>query len=258
MENFMPKLSRLNSTLALTALTLGAALLAPAQAQTAAPAATPDHTFSFNLGLATDYRYRGISQSRLEPAISGGADYSHKSGFYLGTWASSIKWIKDLGGSADVELDLYGGYKSEIAKDLSYDVGVLSYVYPSNNLNPSANTTEIYGALTFGVATLKYSHSVTNLFGFVDSKNSGYVDLSATFDLGNGWSVVPHAGYQKVQNFSAASYTDYSVAVSKDLGNGFSATLMAVGTNADKAIYVTPAGKFTGRSGLVLSGKYSF
>ena len=60
------------------------------------------------------------------------------------------------------------------------------------------NTTELYGALTFGPATLKYSHAVTNLFGFSDSKNSYYLDLSAGFDLGGGLMLTPHIGYQKV------------------------------------------------------------
>ena len=78
-------------------------------AQTKAP--EPDYTLSFNVGAVTDYRYRGISQSRLKPALQGGADFAHKSGFYVGTWASTIKWIKDAGGDAPAELDLYGGYK---------------------------------------------------------------------------------------------------------------------------------------------------
>jgi uncharacterized protein (TIGR02001 family) len=265
------KISPLNKLLA--SVTFAAAGFAPlaAQAQTAAPAAAPAPAspFSFNVGLTSDYRYRGISQSRLEPAINGGADYAHSSGFYLGAWASSIKWIKDAGtiagadsGNTALELDLYGGYKGEIMKDLTYDVGVLAYIYPGNKLADlgaaNANTTEVYGAITYSVATLKYSHAVTNLFGFPNSKNSGYVDLSATFDLGSGWSLVPHVGYQKVQNLSAASYTDYSLSVSKDFGSGLSATLAAIGTNADKTGYVTPDGKFTGRNALVLSGKYAF
>jgi uncharacterized protein (TIGR02001 family) len=267
-------LKRIHNIVALAAFALTGLA---AQAQTAtpvpapAPAAAPENSLGFNVGLATDYRYRGISQSRLEPALSGGIDFSHTSGFYVGAWASTIKWIKDAGtinavdaGSTGLELDLYGGYKGEIVKDLSYDVGVLAYVYPGNSYanvpaSANANTTEIYGALTYSVATLKYSHSVTNLFGYGDSKNSGYLDLSATFDLGNGWSIVPHVGRQNVKGVNSSySYTDYSLSVSKDFGKGFSATLAAVGTDADKALYVTPAGKFTGRNGVVLSGKYSF
>jgi uncharacterized protein (TIGR02001 family) len=224
-------------------------------AQTKAP--EPDYTLSFNASVTTDYRYRGISQSRLKPALQGGADYAHKSGVYLGVWGSSIKWIKDAGGDAPVELDLYGGYKGA-AGDLGYDVGVLRYQYAGHDLLVSPNTTEVYGALTYGPATLKYSHAVTNLFGFSDSKNSYYVDLSATFDLGGGWSVVPHVGYQKVKNSDAFSYTDYSVTLGKDLGNGLSASAAVVGTDADESLYVTPSGKFTGKNAVVLGLKYSF
>jgi uncharacterized protein (TIGR02001 family) len=62
------------------------------------------------------YRYRGISQTRLKPALQGGVDYTAGS-FYVGAWVSTIQWIKDGGGKADVEIDIYGGYKFELAKD---------------------------------------------------------------------------------------------------------------------------------------------
>ncbi|HEX9719687.1 MAG TPA: TorF family putative porin [Ramlibacter sp.] len=231
------------------------ALSGAAFAQTKAP--EPDYTLSYNVGVVSDYRYRGISQSRLRPALQGGADFAHKSGFYLGAWASTIKWIRDAGGDARVEVDLYGGYKGT-AGAFGYDVGVLRYQYPDHSLAVSPNTTEIYGAGSFGPATLKYSHAVTNLFGFSDSKNSYYLDASAGFDLGSGWSVTPHIGYQKVKNNSDFSYTDYAVTVGKDFGNGLSASAAVVATDADDALYVTPAGKFTGKTGLVVGVKYSF
>ncbi len=236
----------------LIALALGS-VSGLAQAQ----AAAPESTLSFNAGVVSDYRYRGISQSRLKPAVQGGVDYADKSGFYVGAWASSIKWIKDAGGDASTELDLYGGYKGAVG-DVAYDVGFLRYEYPSNKLAVSANTNEIYGAVTMGPATLKYSHAVSNLFGFADSKNSYYVDLSATLDLGEGFSLVPHVGYQSVKNNSAFSYTDYALTLGKDLGNGLSVTAAVVGTDADKALYITPAGKFTGKTGVVVGLKYAF
>ena len=220
-------------------LIASAALLASVAslAQTKAP--EPDYTLAYNLGATTDYRYRGISQTRLKPTVQGGIDFSHKSGVYLGAWGSGIKWIKDGGGDASVELDLYGGYKATVGA-IGYDLGVLTYQYPSNKLNPSANTTELYGAATLGPATLKYSHSVSNLFGFANSKNSGYLDLSASFDLGDGWSLAPHVGRQRVAHNSLYSYTDYSLAVNKDIdGLVLSATL--VGTDADQAAYTTSA-----------------
>jgi uncharacterized protein (TIGR02001 family) len=249
-------------------------VIAGALALTALPTVSfaEGSALTFNAAVTSDYRYRGISQSRLKPAVSAGVDYAIPGGFYVGAWASSIKWIKDTGeifgvgtGNSKVEVDLYGGYKGEISKDFTYDVGVLTYVYPSNklgNLSPvfkNANTTEIYGGLTFGPATLKYSHAVTNLFGNPDSKNSGYVDLSATFDV-SGFSLTPHVGYQKVKGpyDDAASYTDYSLTVSKEVVKGLTLSLAVVGTDADKNWYVTPKGKFLGKTSGVLGLKYNF
>lgn len=242
------------SALILSTLLVGTATIA----QTKAP--EPDYTLSYNVGVVTDYRYRGLSQSHLKPALQGGADFAHKSGVYLGAWASTIHWIKDAGGSGNVELDLYGGYKGTVG-DLGYDVGVLAYQYPSNKLAVSANTTELYGALTFGPVTAKYSHSVTNLFGFADSKNSSYLEAAASFDLGNGYSVTPHIGYQKVKGAGNGvfSYSDLSVAMAKDFGNGLVASATLVATDADKTLYITPGdAKFTGKTGLVLGLKYNF
>ena len=226
---------------------------------------------TFNIGAVTDYRYRGISQSGLKPALQGGADYSNPNGLYLGTWLSTIKWIKDGGtankvdtGGTNVEWDLYGGYKGEFTKELTYDVGGLYYLYPSNKYGnikgaANANTFEIYGALTYGVITAKYSHALTNTFGNGNSKNSGYFDLSATFDLGSGFSLVPHVGHQSIKNSNpSAAYTDYSLTLGKDFGNGFSLSAAAVGTDADKKVYATPDNKFTGKSALVVGAKYSF
>ncbi len=226
-------------------------------AQTKAP--EPDYTLAFNVGATTDYRFRGISQSRLDPALFGGVDFAHKSGFYLGVWASSIKWIKDAGGNADAEIDIYGGYKGS-AGDIGYDVGLLRYQYPSHNLAISPNTTEVYGALTFGPVTAKYSHALTNTFGFANSKNSGYLDLSATFDLGSGFSIVPHIGHQRIAGTGNGifSYSDYALTLNYDFGNGLVASAAAIGTDARKTSYFTPAGKGTGRDGLVLGLKYNF
>ena len=228
---------------------------------------------SFNVGAVSDYRFRGISQTRLKPALQGGLDFS-SGGFYLGAWASNVKWIKDWEGDAGIELDLYGGYKGQIIKDtLSYDVGLLQYLYPNASTATwdasfkSPDTTEIYGALTYGPATLKLSYALTNLFGNYDfatpndSKGSYYLDLSAGFDVGGGFTLTPHLGYQKVENIANADYTDYSLTLSKDF-NGIVPSIAIVGTDADKSFYAPgPAAnssKFLGRTGVVLGVKYSF
>lgn len=242
---------------------------AAALAATAMPSLSYADGLAFNVGAVTDYRYRGISQTRLKPALQGGVDYT-AGGLYLGAWGSTIKWIKDAGtiagssaGSTGVELDFYGGYKGEISKDLTYDVGGLYYLYPGNKYKniggDNANTFELYGALTYGPVTAKYSHAVTSVFGNPDSKNSFYLDLSASFDVGGGWMLTPHVGYQKVKGpvDPVGTYTDYSIGVSKDF-SGLVASATLVSTDADKAWYVSPSGKFLGKTSLVLGVKYNF
>ena len=229
-----------------------------------AHAAEPESTLAFNAGVVSDYRYRGISQSRLQPALQGGVDYNDKSGFYVGAWGSTIKWIKDAGATAGpVELDLYGGYKGA-AGDLAYDVGFLRYEYVGNKLSAvsgavNANTNEVYGAVTYGLFTAKYSHAISDLFGNANSKNSSYLDLSANFDLGDGYTLTPHVGRQIIKNAPTYTYTDYSLTLGKDLGNGLAASLMLVDTNNDNYITSAATGsKNLGKSGVVVGLKYTF
>jgi uncharacterized protein (TIGR02001 family) len=237
------------------------------------PAASP---ITYNIGAVSDYRYRGISQSKLHPAVQGGVDYT-QGPFYAGTWLSTIQWVKDSGkaagidsGNAPVEWDLYGGTKGDIIKDtLTYDVGALAYVYIGEKFHnigwSNPDTGEFYGALTYSVFTAKVSVSATPLFGIPKSKGSQYYDLSANFDLGGGFTLTPHVGYQNIAGSYARdnglpsySYSDYSLALGKDFGKGLSASLQVVATDAEKSLYVTSGGKFTGRTGVVAGVKYSF
>lgn len=233
----------------LLVLALSTAL--PAFAQEASP-------LTFNASVISDYRYRGISQTRVKPALQGGLDFAAPGGFYLGAWGSTIKWIKDVGGDSDVELDVYGGWKGELSPGLTLDVGGLQYYYPSNKLNPSANTFELYGALSFGPVTVKYSHALTNTFANPDSKGSGYLDVSASFELADGWMLAPHIGHQKIKGpvGGPASYTDYSLTLSKTFGS-VTPSIAIVGTDADKGFY-TVKDKFLGKTGAVVGVKFAF
>ena len=232
-----------------------------------------------NAAVVSDYRYRGITQTTFKPAVQVGADLALPNGLYLGAWATNIKWIKDygaidfkkegtLGIKGGTEVDIYGGYKAEITKGLTGDIGLLRYQYPGNSLAKhtgydNANTTEVYGALSFGPATLKYSRSTTNLFGNINSKGSGYLDLSASFDLGNGWTVSPHVGRQTIAKGENSppgngNYVDVSLGVTKDF-SGLLIGLTYITVDAkDEGFYQTFDGKFQGKSGLVLSAKYNF
>jgi uncharacterized protein (TIGR02001 family) len=205
----------------------------------AAPALAGDgpHSFSGNVTLASEYLYRGIAQTNGKPALQGGFDYAHSSGFYAGVWGSNISWLQDgnnLGCAAgacvssSVELDVYGGYKGAISDDLGFDLGVLTYNYPGSNLATGAgdpDTTEVYGAVSWKWLTAKYSRTTTSLFGWTQTANaaaktkgSGYLELNAAYDLGDGWGVSGHVGKQSVKGRSSAAYTDWKLGVTKALG----------------------------------------
>lgn len=272
-------------TLHKTALSAAAAALLAGMVSTPAFAAdTPQDSeaagnpIAANVTVVNDYRYRGISQSNFKPAIQGGFDYAHESGFYIGNWNSSISWISDAattGGfnvSAPVEMDFYAGYKKElIGEGFASDLGVLQYYYPTSGLPSGAtnpNTTEIYAAqnYTFGPLTgfVKFSYAVTNIFGFSNSSGSYYPDLTANYDTGVwGLSVNAHVGYQKIagQNVIAgvptASYTDWKLGLTKDFGGGLSLAAAYIGTNAAKSgstyAYSSPTGKNLGGSTGIVS-----
>ena len=240
------------------AATITAALAAFTTTLAHAEDKKPDNEFTFNAALSSDYRFRGVSQSRLQPALSAGADYTNNpTGFYLGTWASTIKWTKDAGGGGDFELDIYGGKRGEIVKDVSYDIGLLTYVYPSNGLTPKADTTEIYGQVGYGPAYAKYSYGLTNIFGFVDSKRSGYLDLGANIDIAEGTQLNLHLGHQSVRNNPDFEYTDYKVGVTKDFGVA-SLSAAVIGTNNKNYLGPAPDLKNLGKTALVVAVSKTF
>ncbi|MFZ4480144.1 MAG: TorF family putative porin [Rhodoferax sp.] len=249
------KLNKTHAIVLSTLLASGAAM-----SQTKAP--EPDYTLSYNIGVTSDYRFRAISQTSTGPALQAGIDFAHKSGFYLGGWGSNISWIKDYTGATDgsLELDFYGGYKGEISKDLTFDIGLITYQYPSNTAPTNANTTEFYGALTYGPVTAKYSRSLGNFIANPDSTGSSYLEVAATFDLGNGFSLTPHAGRQWIPNVvnNAGNYTDLALTLVKDFGNGLAISVAAMGTNADKPFYTDTKGKYLADNAFVVGLKYSF
>ncbi len=244
-------------------------------------AAKSDWTLSGNVSVVTDYRYRGISQTNGKPAIQGGFDLAHSSGFYVGNWNSSISWLSDASAnyttssgatgagniSSNVEMDFYAGFKGEISKGVGYDVGALYYYYPGRYPGDfvSANTGEIYGGLSFGPITGKVSYAVTNLFGAPSSKGSYYVDLTGAFDIGAGVTLTAHVGHQRVDSASfrttkAASYTDWRLGVSKDFA-GLTFALDYIDTNAKGdagEFYRNKFNKDLGKGTVVLTLKKTF
>lgn len=227
---------------------------------------------SGSVTLASDYLFRGVSQSNQKPALQGGVEYAADSGFYAGTWGSSISWLSDLSTSeapvsSSLELDAYGGYRGKFGDAVGYDVGANYYAYPGDfpsGFN-SADTLELYAGLTFAASDkvslgAKYSYATTDLFGYADSDGSGYLDLSASFAVADGWTIAAHAGKQWIEGSGngAFEYSDWKLGVTKAFDNGFSVGLAYTGTDADDALYTNAYGNKVARDTVALSLAKSF
>lgn len=235
-------------------------LLAAIAAPLAAQAAESPHSLSANVGMTSDYIFRGISQTGGDPAIQGGLDYTHKSGFYLGTWGSNVGWIEDFQGyaSGNVEIDLYGGFRNSIGKtDFTYDLGVIQYFYPGERAGAvDADTTELYAALGWKWFTVKYYYSISDeTFGFADSEGSSYLDISASVPVGEtGLTVGAHWGTFSFENNGPADYDDWKVSLAYDMGklsevmSGVTVGVMYTDTNAKKAVWTDVNGEFLGEN----------
>ena len=205
------------------------------------PAPSP---FTANISLTTNYKYRGQDQGSLtptktlRPAVQGGFDWT-LNGFYVGNWNSSIGWLKDVQKGSSVEMDFYGGYRGEIIKDVGYDVGVLRYQYVGA---AAANTTELYGSVSYGPASLKYSHTVSeDYFGTAGAafgsglkgRGTGYLDLSGNFEVAKGITLNAHMGFTRLsgelKDVGYENYADYKFGATMDLGSGFSGGAAIVG-----------------------------
>jgi uncharacterized protein (TIGR02001 family) len=256
----------------LLVIALGAAFAVPALAEDA-PAAAPASPVAFNVGVVSDYVFRGITQTTHAPALQGGVDYAHASGVYAGAWGSNIKWVKDsaaldAGSDAPLEVDTYFGFKNTIATDLGYDVGYIRYNYsilggpvPAAGFN-NADTAEVYLAGTYKFVSLKYSYSL--LDGFLTTagaKGTNYIDLSANYPLADtGVTLGAHYGQQTVTGpagsaVSTASYNDYKLSVTKDF-SGYAVGLAYTNTNATS--FWTYNNDQWGKGAVALSVLHSF
>ncbi len=184
------------------------------------------HSTSASVALTSDYVWRGLTQTDEEAAISGSFDYSHASGFYIGTWASNI----DFGSESSVEVDVYAGFGGDIADSgFSYDIGFLRYMYPSEG---DINWNEYYGSLSYSFLTAFVGY--TNEYGGSDNTDATYFDLSAAYDIeGTGISLAASVGRYDIDN--ADDYTNWKLGASTELA-GFGVDVTYSDTNIDTGI----------------------
>lgn len=244
----------------LPAYLLLAGLAAALQVQAQAPAApAPAHTLATKLSVYSEYEYRGISQTSEDPALQLNVDYSHASGFYAGLFVTNIKWLRDtansVGGSTRgrTEVDLFAGYKFEVAPDTVLDVGYLRYEYPRSKdfFNaPKVHTDEIYAGASYKWVSVKASYAVSDLFGIPNSEGSTFLEANVSYPLTDTLALTGHVGHQFVENSKFLGYTVYKLGLVADLGSGWNIGGYYKDTDAESQFY-TPLGKDWSRARLV-------
>ena len=165
-----------------------------------------------NVALSSDYMFRGISQTDSTPAISGGFDYSHESGFYAGVWASNVDSAFFSG--ANVEIDTYFGYGGG-SDNWSYDVGFLRYNYPGTSFNDN-NTNEYYGSVGYDFGVASVSGGIAYSSDFFGLDDSEYYSLGVDIPVGD-YAVALAYGAQDMDK--AQDYDHYSLGVSGEIGS---------------------------------------
>lgn len=224
-----------------------------------APARAGDNiNFTGNIGLNSQYIFRGMTQTAGKPALQGGVDVTHHSGLYAGLWGSNVNWLQDYQGyrTGSLEIDLYGGYRGQLVGEVGYDVGYIRYNYPGSRPAQitAADTNEVYAGVNWKWVSAKLNYSLGDTFGFATPAGSTYFDLGVAAPMAeSGLTVGVHWGSQRLRGAASIyGYEDWKLALSYDLGkfasNWRNTTigLQYTGTNADRALW-------TDRNGLDLS-----
>jgi len=230
----------------------------PALAQ---KAPEPNYTLSANVGLFSDYRFRGVSQTANKPALQGGFDFAHKSGFYAGNWNSSISTFDfDSAtqiGSSGLESDFYAGYKVDLG-GFGLDFGNIYYYYAGEGVTDLAQLNEVYVGLSYGPVNFKSYYTTSDGSAGVAAKGSYYHLLSVAFPLSDTISLKGSYG-AFVAKENAVSYRDYSVGLAFDMGEGWSLGVSYIGTSGDaKDLNQGTALEDLYKSGAVVSISRSF
>lgn len=183
---------------------------------------------SANLGLTSDYIWRGISQTLGDPAVQGGVDYSHDSGVYLGVWASNVDFFSnnapdstpDDDDEAEIELDLYVGLAGEFDVGIGWDVGVIQYRYPEARKSLIDTSEEFYVGASYDLASMMVYRDFDN--------ESTYVEASLEFELPQEFNLRLRGGYFDFDD--TRDYTNFEIALSRSIA-GFDLSVQYTDTD---------------------------
>ncbi len=173
-----------------------------------APTVQAIEGLSANVAAASNYLWRGVTQTSNSPAVSGGIDYENTTGFSVGAWASNAEWAENM----TYELDVYAAYANELDNGLGYSVGYIYYAYDSA---ADADFSEVSFSLSYDAYSITYN-TLLDSDADGDFGDDTYISADAAFDISSGLTLAFHLGRY---DFDAGSdYVDYGVSVSK---NGF-------------------------------------
>ncbi len=212
----------------------------------------PEYKSTGNVSLVSNYIWRGLTQTFDKPALQAGGEFEHRSGFYLGAWASNVseKWVP----GSNLETDIYAGYRAGM-EDINADLGLVYVYYPGGNYSKalggnvftpsSPNTAEVSLGLSYKALSVKYGRTLTSFYGWavnnsapgvfssVDSsagvygstRGSQYGEVSLKQELDDGWGVSGIAGHQWIANSVNLDWSYFRLGVSKTIPGGWGAGL---------------------------------
>ncbi len=212
--------------------------------------------------LASDYDFRGTSNSATDPVLQASLDYETPKGFWIGAWASNFDYGPGYDG--DLELDLYAGYTHELSETRSWSAGLTAYTFPDS-----------HGSIENGPIGVQSSFE-----GYVDVTLDGfhaaqwytpdyaklgasalYTEANYLWTLPRAFSLRAHAGiawgdYWDREDLGAGTLGDFALALSCAVGQ-FTLAGTITGTDASGARRVTH-GAFTNQARFVLSVETTF
>ena len=166
--------------------------------------------FSANVAITSDYVWRGVSQTDSNPAIQGGFDLEHESGFSLGTWGSNVA------GSANAEFDIYGAYAMDL-EGINFSVGFIVYTYSDDS---SLDFEEGNIGASYGPFSAMISHDFDN--------DNTYIEAAYDYEITDSILLSAHMGEYSFDN--DGDYTDWSISASTEY-NGFGFSLAYIDTD---------------------------
>jgi uncharacterized protein (TIGR02001 family) len=204
---------------------------------------------------ASDYDFRGITQSAQDPAIQGSIDFAADSGFYVGAWGSNVDFGDDL--DVDLEVDYYAGFAGQSEGGLGYDAGIVYYSYPDDG---DFDYMEAYGSISKDWFKGKLWYS--NDFGgdtTAGETPAWYAEVNGTFPLPQNFSVLAHAGYSfgSYWKDTDSEYIDYSLGVGYTISHVNLALKWVDGSDL-KIADGTPGDVFSSESRVILTVATTF